>query len=205
MVEPSKELQLVFDKSIKDAQKLQHEYVTLEHLLYAMFCEENFINVLNMFGADVDYIKHNLEHHLKTQCDDIKTDATKFKPKKTASVERVLNRAFTQVLFAGRQHIELTDILLSMLSEKKSISTYYLEKGGVEKQKFADFINNELDEEEDNAVLNFNYKIDNGNEQYSIEELEDSVKFNDLMGDILATILDTENTENDKGLTDDNS
>ena len=30
MVEPSKELQLVFDKSIKDAQKLQHEYVTLE-------------------------------------------------------------------------------------------------------------------------------------------------------------------------------
>jgi|TARA_R110000744_G_scaffold168268_1_gene285894 hypothetical protein len=63
----------------------------------------------------------------------------------------------------------------------------------------------EENEEEDNAVLNFNYKIDNGNEQYSIEELEDSVKFNDLMGDILATILDTENTENDKGLTDDNS
>lgn len=63
----------------------------------------------------------------------------------------------------------------------------------------------EENEEEDNAVLNFNYKIDNGNEQYSIKQLEDSVKFNDLMGDILATILDTENTENDKGLTDDNS
>jgi hypothetical protein len=63
----------------------------------------------------------------------------------------------------------------------------------------------EENEEEDNAVLNFNYKIDNGNEQYSIEQLQDSVKFNDLMGDILATILDTENTENDKGLTDDNS
>jgi len=151
MVEPSKELQLVFDKSIKDAQKLQHEYITLEHLLYAMFCEENFINITTMFGADVDYIKANLEHHLKTNCEDIKIEETKFKPKKTATVERVLNRSFTQVLFAGRQHIELTDLLLSMLSEKKSISTYYLEKGGVEKQKFADFINNELDEEEDNA------------------------------------------------------
>ena len=148
MVEPSKELQLVFDKSIKDAQKLQHEYITLEHLLYAMFCEENFINITTMFGADVDYIKANLEHHLKTNCEDIKIEETKFKPKKTATVERVLNRSFTQVLFAGRQHIELTDLLLSMLSEKKSISTYYLEKGGVEKQKFADFINNELDEEE---------------------------------------------------------
>jgi len=147
MVEPSKELQLVFDKSIKDAQKLQHEYVTLEHLLYAMFCEENFVNVLTMFGADIDYIKANLEHHLKTQCDDMKTEETKFKPKKTQTVERVLNRAFTQVLFAGRQHIELTDVLVSILNEKKSISSYYLEKGGVDKTKFSDFINNELEEE----------------------------------------------------------
>jgi len=149
MVEPSKELQLVFDKSIKDAQKLQHEYVTIEHLLYGMFCEENFVNVITMFGADVDYIKANLEHHLKTQCDDIKIDETKFKPKKTATVERVLNRAFTQTLFAGRTHIELTDVLLSILSERKSISAYYLEKGKVDKQKFADFINNELQEEFD--------------------------------------------------------
>ena len=147
MVEPSKELQLVFDKAIKDAQKLRHEYVTLEHLLYAMFCEENFVNIMNMFGADIDYIKSNVEHHLKTQCDEIKTDEEKFKPKKTSTVERVLNRAFTQVLFAGRQNIELTDILLSMLSEKKSICVFYLEKGKVEKSKFAEFINNELDEE----------------------------------------------------------
>lgn len=146
MVEPSKELQLVFDKSIKDAQKLQHEYITLEHLLYSMLCEENLVKIITMYGADVDYIKANLEHHLKTQCNDITIEEKKFKPKKTAAVERVLNRAFTQVLFAGRQHIDLTDVLLSMLSEKKSISSYYLEKGKVDRQKFADFINNELDE-----------------------------------------------------------
>ena len=149
MVEPSKELQLVFDKAIKDAQKLQHEYVTLEHLLYGMFCEENFVNVITMFGADVDYIKANLEHHLKTQCDEIKVEESKFKPKKTATVERTLNRAFTQVLFAGRTHIELTDVLLSILSEKKSVGVYYLEKGSIDKQKFADFINNEFDNEEE--------------------------------------------------------
>ena len=101
-----------------------------------------------MFGADVDYIKANLEHHLKTQCDEIKTEATKFKPKKTATVERVLNRAFTQVLFAGRSHIDLTDVLVSMLTEKKSICVYYLEKGGVEKTKFAEFINDEFEDED---------------------------------------------------------
>ena len=38
MVEPPDELQSVFEKAIKDAKKLKHEYVTLEHLLFAMLC-----------------------------------------------------------------------------------------------------------------------------------------------------------------------
>mgnify|MGYP003674229682 FL=1 len=45
MVEPSEELQLVFEKSLKDTRKLQHEYVTLEHLLFAMLCSENFLKL----------------------------------------------------------------------------------------------------------------------------------------------------------------
>ena len=154
MVEPSKEVALVFDKTVSDAKKLQHEYITLEHLVYAMFCEENFVNMITMYGADVDYIKANLEHHLKTQCDDIKTDMVKYKPKKTQTVERVLNRAFTQVLFAGRNNIELADVLLSTLSEKKSIAVYYLEKGKIERPKFNDFVNSEFDtfEEEEEGM-----------------------------------------------------
>jgi ATP-dependent Clp protease ATP-binding subunit ClpA len=148
MVEPSQELQLVFDKSIKDAQKLQHEYVTIEHLLFAMLCEENFINLMTMFGANVEYIKSNIEQHLKNNCDEIKTDQVKYKPKKTQTVERVLNRAFTQVLFAGRSHIQLSDILISMLTEKKSIAVYFLNKGNVTKENFSRFINEEAEAEE---------------------------------------------------------
>jgi ATP-dependent Clp protease ATP-binding subunit ClpA len=148
MVEPSKELQLVFDKAVNDAKKLQHEYVTLEHLLYAVFCEENFCNLAKLYGADIDYIKANLEHHLKTQCDDIKTEETKYKPKKTQAVERCLNRAFTQTLFAGRSHIDLSDVVISMLGEKKSIALYYLEKGGIDKFKFSEFVNSEQHDED---------------------------------------------------------
>jgi len=146
MVEPSKELQLVFDKAVKDAQKLKHEYVTLEHLLFSMMCSENFFNILKGYGADVDFIKANLEHYLKNNLDDIKIDTTKFKPKKTQTVERVLNRAFTQVLFAGRNNIELCDVAMSMLSEKKSHSYYFLQKGGVTKEQFADYLDNEVEE-----------------------------------------------------------
>ena len=154
MVEPSKELQLVFDKSIRDAKKLQHEYVTLEHLLFAMMCSEEFFKLLKGYGADVDYIKSNLEHFLKTSCDEIKTDVAKHKPKKTQSVERVLNRAFTQVLFAGRPEITLSDVLLSMIAEKKSHVSYYLEKGGIEKDRFAEYVNGTMDQEYQDEEMN---------------------------------------------------
>lgn len=147
MVEPSKELQLVFDKAIKDAKNLQHEYVTLEHLLFAMLCEENFESQLKNYGADVGFVKSNIEHHLKKNCDDIKTEEKKFKPKKTSTVERVLNRAFTQVLFAGRTHIELGDVLISMLTEKRSIAVYWLNEAKIDKQKFAAFLDEELEDE----------------------------------------------------------
>jgi len=146
MVEPSKELQLVFEKAVKDAQKLKHEYVTLEHLTFAMFCEEHFEKVIEGYGADPVFIKKNLENHLLNNCDDILINEDKFKPKKTQTVERVLNRAFTQVLFNGRQNIELSDVLISLLSEKKSIAHYWLEKGGIDKTKFAEYVNAEMED-----------------------------------------------------------
>lgn len=146
MVEPSQELQLVFEKAIQDAKKLQHEYVTLEHLMFAMLCEENFVNLLKGFSADVEYFKTNLEHHLKNNCDDIKMEQKKYKPKKTSAVERVLNRAFTQTLFNGRGEIQLSDVLLSLLNEKKSPAVYYAEKSGINKQTFSNYIKNEYEE-----------------------------------------------------------
>ena len=145
MVEPGEELKLVFDKAIIDAKKLKHEYITIEHILFSMMCSETFFGIIKGYGADADYIKTNLEHHLKDKCDELKIENAKFKPKKTQAVERVLNRAFTQVLFAGRNTIELTDVILSIMSEKKSISNFYLEHGGLKKEQFAEYINTELE------------------------------------------------------------
>ena len=152
MVEPSKELQLVFEKSINDAKKLMHEYVTVEHILFAMLCEENFENVITGYGADPTFLKSNLENHLKTALDDIKVTET-MKPKKTQAVERVLNRAFTQVLFSGRSNIELSDVFISILSEKKSIATYWIEKAGITKDRFADYVSSEMEEDFEDEEL----------------------------------------------------
>ena len=157
MVEPSSELKIVFEKAIKDAQKLQHEYVTLEHLLYAMLCEDNFNTLVNGYGTDVEMMKKELEHFLKTKLNDTKVDETSYKPKKTQTVERVLNRAFTQVLFQGRNNIEISDVFLSMLSEKKSWAFYITQKANIEKEKFLDYLGNgeldDIEENEDNANM----------------------------------------------------
>ena len=154
MVEPSDQLQVVFEKAVADCKKLGHEYVTLEHLIFAMLCEEKFYELLVNFGGDGEYIKKNLEHYLKNQLDEIKIDPIPkgFKPKKTQTVERVLNRAFTQVLFSGRQSIELVDVFMSALSEKRSYAVFYINKGGVDREKFADFINSEIDDEEEQVT-----------------------------------------------------
>lgn len=145
VVEPSNELQLVFDKAINDAKKLQHEYVTLEHLFYAMLCEENFEKSLTGYGSDVELMKKNLEHYLKTKMDDHKTTLEKYKPKKTQTVERVLNRAFAQVLFQGKNDIEISDVFISILSEKRSYAFFITQQAGIEKDKFVEYISVEFD------------------------------------------------------------
>lgn len=147
MVEPSDELQRIFDKAVENAAKLKHEYITVEHLLFSMLCYDKFVKTLSDFGSDAESIKKNLEKYLKDNLKEIELleVPTKFKPKKTVAVERVLNRAFTQVLFSGRQQIELTDVFLSMMSEKKSWSYYYIAKNNINKEKFADFLNSELE------------------------------------------------------------
>lgn len=146
MVEPSNELQLVFEKAINVAKKLKHEYLTIEHLLFSMLCEESFYNCVQGFGADPDYIKKNLEHYLKNKCEEITTTSEDVKPRKTQAVERVLNRAFTQVLFNGRQRIEPTDVFLAMMSEKRSWANYYINQAEIDKDKFADYLNSEVTE-----------------------------------------------------------
>jgi ATP-dependent Clp protease ATP-binding subunit ClpA len=149
MVEPSDNLQAVFEKAIETAKKLHHEYLTIEHLLFAMLLEESFSNCVQGYGADTAELKKNLADYLQNKCEEITISDVVVKPKKTQSVERVLNRAFTQVLFNGRQHIEPTDVFIAMIGEKRSWAHYYISQANIDKEKFADYINNTVEEQQD--------------------------------------------------------
>ena len=158
MVEPSDNLQAVFERAIDTAKRLHHEYLTIEHLLFAMLDDESFSNCVQGYGANPGALKGNLSDYLKNKCGEITVNEVVVKPKKTQSVERVLNRAFTQVLFNGRQRIEPTDVFLAMIAEKRSWAFFYIAQADIDKDKFADYVNNQsevnIDEEEPGSPVN---------------------------------------------------
>jgi ATP-dependent Clp protease ATP-binding subunit ClpA len=136
MVEPSKNLQAVFESAALIAKEHQHEYITLEHIAFAIMSDQEAYIAVEGFGADAKFIKMNLAHYLKTNLADIVINDPNHVPRKTNSVDRVLHRCFTQVVFSGRNATEVTDVIISILSEKNSFAYYFFNRGGVTKEKF---------------------------------------------------------------------
>lgn len=150
MLEPNKDLELIFEQAVKLAGQKDHEYVTLEHFLYTMLQHESFSQILTSFGADVKSLEKDLENYIQEDLKDL-VNPDIDKPRKTNSIDRMLNRAFTQVLFSGRQIIEPLDCFISMFSEKKSHAHYFIRKANIDKEQFIAFVKKEVvrDEEGD--------------------------------------------------------
>jgi ATP-dependent Clp protease ATP-binding subunit ClpA len=147
MLEPNKDLEIIFENTIQLASTNKHEYITLEHFLYSMINNESFAKILTDFGADIDSMKTDLENYINQDLQEIVKEGVD-KPKKTITVDRMLNRAFTQVMFSGRQIIEPVDCFISMFSEKKSHASYFINKAKIEKEAFLNFIKSEFVNEE---------------------------------------------------------
>jgi len=158
MLEPNDDLEQIFEKAVLTALEYKHQYITLEHFLYSMIKDENFGRILKEYGTDVDDLNSKLENYIVNELISIVDMNLTTRPKKTNSVERMLNRAFTQTLFAGRTTIEPLDCFLSILHEKKSHAAFYLRSAGIEKDKFIDYINkenlNQISEEGENIPEN---------------------------------------------------
>lgn len=152
MLEPNSDLAAMFEKAVKCAVKNNHEYITLEHFLLSMVTDSKFEKLLIEFGADVPMLKSDLELFIASNLDDIKVASLEGRPQKTHSIERMLNRAFTQVLFAARTVIEPKDCFLALFSEKKSHAVFFMRKAGIDPDKFIEFINQEFDDLDDDVI-----------------------------------------------------
>jgi ATP-dependent Clp protease ATP-binding subunit ClpA len=149
MLEANEGLENIFENAVKEAEKRRHEYVTIEHVLLALVKDESIGTVLHDFKVNVGSLIKDIEDYLDTKCNDIiAKGAEPMTPRKTASLERLMNRAFTQALFQGRQDVNSIDILISVFSEKKSYAAFFLKKHQVNKQDLMDLVSTEtiLDE-----------------------------------------------------------
>ena len=156
MLQPSQDLENIFEVAVEVAGEHNHEYITLEHFLYAMVLNENFSRVLTEIGTNTQSLIDDLENYIKNDLKEIvNTEAEK--PKKTITIERVLNRAFSAVLYTERNVVYPSDCFISMFSEKKTHALYFIRRAGIEKDKFINFIQDESDKiETDDTDNEFN-------------------------------------------------
>lgn len=133
----SPEIEQIIDTAIKLAQEKQHEYMLTEHLLLSMLRHPPFRKCLDKFGIEIVRFDSELTAYLDSLVNLVKPDLDT--PKKTAAIERVFNRAFTQASFTGRNVMTTVDLLLAIMAEFNSHAHYFLLKYGVKKKEFIVF------------------------------------------------------------------
>jgi ATP-dependent Clp protease ATP-binding subunit ClpA len=131
------EIEQIIDSAVKIAKDKQHEYVLTEHVLLSLLRYAPFRKVLLSFGTTVDLLEQELDQYLNSLTSLVRANHNS-QPKKTNALERVFNRAMTQVLFTGRRTMTTVDLYLAMMSENNSHAHYFLLKHGVKKQEFVE-------------------------------------------------------------------
>ena len=134
-MQQSPEIENIIERAIEAAKGRQHEYVTVEHLLLSLISHPPFKKCLNQFNVDTDLMISEVEAYLNG-LHAIESKEPGIQPKRTNTLERVMNRSVTQVLFTGRRQVTTVDLYLSIASEGNSHAHYFLLKYGVSKGEF---------------------------------------------------------------------
>lgn len=137
----NQEIEQIIEQATRIATEKRQEYVLLEHLLLALIRHVPFKNVLDKFGIDTEMMDKEVEAYLDSQTGIMVSNksSSTIKPTKTVSLERVFNRALTQVLFTGRRKVTTGDLYLGIMPEVNSHAQYFLMKYGASREDFLEF------------------------------------------------------------------
>jgi len=126
----SKTLERVLTNAVKEVKRRNHEYLTLEHLLYAVLLDDSGKDILTGCGANVVRLKNQLERffldHMEVLPKESPTEVVQ-----TLGVQRVLQRAIMQMQNAGKNQVEVGDVLAALFDEEDSYAVYFLKSHGV--------------------------------------------------------------------------
>jgi ATP-dependent Clp protease ATP-binding subunit ClpA len=133
------EIENIVEHAVKLARDRRHRYVLTEHLMLSLLMHPPFAAVLEKFGCSLSAMIQDVENYIASLNNLSALDDKEVTPRKTNALERVFNRALTQVLFTGRRTMTTADLFLAMMSETNSHAHYFFLKHGVSKQEFVTF------------------------------------------------------------------
>jgi len=141
----SKTLEASLIRAIKEAKLHNHEFVTVEHMLYGLLYDELTTYIIRECGGSVETLKERLESFLSTEIPTI-TATTGGDPTQTIAFNRVLQRAVAHVQSCGKKEVDSGDVLVAIFSETESHAVYFLSSVGVGRMAVVNLIAHELPE-----------------------------------------------------------
>jgi ATP-dependent Clp protease ATP-binding subunit ClpA len=129
-VDITEELRSTFRAAFEEAARRRHEYLTLEHILYAMATHKQASKTLRALGVNLEVMQNDLERFFAESMD-VVPGKREVEPRQTPTLERVLQRASRHMAAAGSDSIAPGDLLAAIFHEPASHAAYLLEKQGV--------------------------------------------------------------------------
>ncbi len=133
------DVQIAFSLAVREAQRRRHEYLTVEHLLYAILFEQNGQQIISQCGADLETLKSALETYFDEHLQPL-PDTSDDVPEQTVSLQRILQRTVMHVQSSGKQQASVGDILAALLDEEKTFASLLLEEQGVSRYDVVSYI-----------------------------------------------------------------
>jgi ATP-dependent Clp protease ATP-binding subunit ClpA len=128
----AKPLQKTFEFALNDAIERRHEYVTLEHVLFALLHDREAAKAIRECGGDVDQLKKQLDDFMNRTLEKLPDDA-EVQPVLTAMLQRVVQYAQLQAQSSGRKEVDTGQMLAALYQAERSQAVYLLRSQGVNK------------------------------------------------------------------------
>lgn len=152
----NKQLSETLGLAVREAKKRRHEYVSIEHLLFAILFDSNGAEIIENSGGSIENLKNALETFFSERMESL-PEGDEYVLQQTVGFQRVIQRAVNQVRSAEKQEIAVSDVLASIFLEKDSHAEYFLNAEGVTRLGVLNYISHKvseipLKEEPDRAV-----------------------------------------------------
>jgi len=138
----SKELSETLGFAVREAKKRRHEYVSIEHLLFAILYDSEGVEIIEKCGGSVESLKNALESFFSERMEQI-PEENEYVLQQTVGFQRVIQRAINHVRSAEKQEVDVSDILASIFQEKDSHAEYFLSAEGITRLDVLNYVSHD--------------------------------------------------------------